>query len=56
MQQNIKITIIHKVYEWVVEAQSFEHGVTIAQNMQEKMGLIGRTYVLSQCGKQTWIR
>jgi len=47
---------MHHTYEWVVEAHSFEHGVTIATNMQERMGLIGRTYILSECGKQGWIK
>jgi len=56
MQHSIKITIQHKKYEWVKEATSFEHGITIAQNLQEKFGLIGRTYIASSCGKQTWIR
>jgi hypothetical protein len=56
MQHNIKITIQHKNYEWVKEAHSFEHGITIAQNLQERLGLIGRTYITSSCGKQTWIR
>ena len=56
MQHNIKITIQHKNYEWVKEAHSFEYGITIAQNLQEKLGLIGRTYIASSCGKQTWIR
>lgn len=52
----LKITINHKNYQWIEECLSFEHGITIAQNLHEKMGLIGRTYILSSCGKQTWIR
>lgn len=52
----MRITISHKNYEWVIEAHSFEHGVTIAENMQNRMGLIGRCYINSECGKQTWIR
>lgn len=56
MQQNIKITIKHKEFEWVKDCHSFEHGINIAQDLQEKLGLIGRTYISSSCGKQTWIR
>lgn len=56
MQQTIKITIQHKNFEWVKEAHSFEHGITIAENLHEKIGLIGRTYILSSCGRQSWIR
>lgn len=52
----VKITINHKNYQWIEQCLSFEHGITIAQNLHEKMGLIGRTYILSSCGKQTWIR
>jgi len=56
MQMNIKITIQHKNHEWVLEAHSFEHGITLAENLHNRLGLIGRTYILSSCGKQTWIR
>lgn len=52
----VKITINHKNYQWTEQCLSFEHGIAIAQNLHEKMGLIGRTYILSSCGKQTWIR
>jgi hypothetical protein len=52
----VKITIKHKNFEWVKEALSFEHGVKLAEDLQEKLGLIGRTYVSSSCGKETWIR
>jgi hypothetical protein len=55
MKQNIKITIRHKSYEWVKNAHSFEHGITIAENLHKKFGLIGKTYIMSSCGKQTWI-
>jgi hypothetical protein len=54
--KTIKITIQHKDYEWVLDAHSFEHGITLAENLQEKFGLIGRTYIISSFGKQTWIR
>lgn len=54
--KTIKVTIQHKDYEWIVNAHSFEHGITLAENLQEKLGLIGRTYIISSCGKQTWIR
>ncbi len=56
MKFMLKITIQHKNYEWVKDAHSFEEGVLIAENLQHKLGLIGRTYVISSCGKQTWIR
>jgi hypothetical protein len=56
MQMNIKIRIIHKNYEWVKIAHSFEEGIILAENLQKNLGLIGRTYILSSCGKQTWIR
>lgn len=56
MQHSINITIQHGKFEWVKTAHSFEHGITIAQNLQEKFGLIGKTYIISSCGKQTWIR
>ena len=56
MLHSIKITIQHKNFEWVKCAHSFEHGIIIAQNLQEKFGLIGRTYIFSSCGKKTWIR
>ena len=39
MQHNIKITIQHKNYEWGKGSSPFEHGITIAQNLQEKLGL-----------------
>lgn len=56
MYKPIKITIKHKNFEWVKDAHSFEHGITIATNIQEQFGLIGRTYITSSCGKETWIR
>ena len=56
MNYTFKITIRHKSFEWVKEAHSFEHGVVIAENLQAKFGLIGRTYIFSSCGRQTWIR
>lgn len=56
MNTTIKITIQHKDYIWIKDAMSFEHGVTIAENLQKTLGLIGRTYISSSCGKQTWIR
>ena len=56
MKYMLKITIQHKNYEWVKDAHSFEEGVLIAENLQHKLGLIGRTYIISSCGKQTWIR
>ena len=52
----LKITIQHKNFEWVKNAHSFEEGLIIAENIQLKFGLIGRTYIISSCGKQTWIR
>jgi hypothetical protein len=52
----LKITIQHKNIEWVKEAHSFEHAIVIAQNLQNSFGLIGRTYITSSCGKQSWIR
>lgn len=56
MQKNIKITVKHKNFEWVLDAHSFEHGLALAENLQKKFGLIGRTYIISSCGKQSWIR
>ncbi len=52
----IQITITHKQYKWIENAMSFEHGITLATNLHERLGLIGRTYITSSCGKQTWIR
>jgi hypothetical protein len=52
----VRINIKHKNFVWVKEALSFEHGVKLAEDLQEKLGLIGRTYVSSSCGKETWIR
>ena len=51
-----KVTVKHKNYEWEIEAHSFFYGVKLAENMHEKMGLIGRTYITGSCGSQTWIR
>jgi len=56
MKTTIKIIIQHKNFEWVKEAHSFEHGIIIAENLQKKFGLIGKTYITSSCGKQIWIR
>jgi len=52
----LKVTIQHKQFSWQYDVPSFEYGIILANNLQEKFGLIGRTYILSSCGKQTWIR
>jgi len=54
--EQLTITIDHYNYQWILKAYSFEHGVTLAENLHNKLGLIGRTYITSSCGKQTWIR
>jgi hypothetical protein len=56
MKFMLKIIIQHKKFEWVKDAYSFEQAILIAENIQRKFGLIGRTYITSSCGKQTWIR
>ena len=52
----LKVTIQHKQFIWQYDCPSFEYGIILANNLQIKFGLIGGTYVLSSCGKQTWIR
>jgi hypothetical protein len=56
MKEQIIITIQHKNFEWVKPVYSFQQGIILAQNLHEKFGLIGRTYIISSCGKQAWIR
>jgi hypothetical protein len=51
----MKLLIKHKNYEWVIDAHSFELGVIHAHQLQERIGLIGRTYIESESGKSTWI-
>jgi hypothetical protein len=55
MQRSIKIIVKNKLYEWVINAHSFEHGILLAENLHNRLGLIGRTYIYSECGKSTWI-
>lgn len=52
----IKITIKNGSFEWIKDATSFENGINIAQDLHNRLGLIGRTYISSSCGAQTWIR
>jgi hypothetical protein len=52
----MKIVIQHKNHEWVKLAYTFEHGIKIAESLQNRLGLIGRTYIISECGKTAWIR
>lgn len=47
------VTIImeYQIYKFEFEAMSFEHAMTIAKEKHDRMGLIGRAYVYSSCGK-----
>jgi hypothetical protein len=54
--KKVQILIEHQNYTWQIEALSFEHGINLAKSLHERLGLIGRTYISSSCGKQTWIR
>lgn len=40
---------------WKYEALSFDAGITEANIRRERMGLIGRSYLVSSCGKSTYI-
>lgn len=51
----MKVIIKHKNYEWVIEAHSFQLGILQASQMQDRMGLIGRTYIESEDGNKTYI-
>ena len=51
----MKVTIKNGSFEWIKDCMSFEHGVTIAKELHERLGLIGRTYVYGSDGQTTWI-
>jgi hypothetical protein len=52
----VTIKVTHKNYSWTLNALSFEHGVKLAEQLHERLGLIGRTYIECSNGNITWIR
>ena len=52
----VKVTMSWQKAEWDYEAHSFEAGLVKCNATYEKLGLIGRAYIISSCGKMTWIR
>jgi len=52
----VQIKFYNAHFTFNFTATSFQHGVTIATSMFEKMGLINKMYIESSCGNSTWIR
>jgi hypothetical protein len=49
-----QVLIENGKFAWVKWCMNFDHGIKVAKELHERLGLIGRTYV-SVNGQTTWI-